>query len=206
MAVHGLQWLSSLWENNLEILASQHIMEIGKSTWYPHDVGEITKKMSERVMCQKKNINRTVPSGKLTVCELENGPVDIVDLPMNNCDFPYSFMSTFSTFARPGNRTHCNNEVAVTNDKLWAGHPRAPPHYAARGDRPCRRPNAHPTWGSPGAVRISGYPGVPRNPPPWFSRLSIDPWHFEVPPFVESPIYIYSMYQYRCIIMYTIYT
>ena len=32
MAVHGLQWLSSLWENNLEILASQHIMEIGKST------------------------------------------------------------------------------------------------------------------------------------------------------------------------------
>ena len=76
------------------------------------------KKCLKGVMCQKKNINRTVPSGKLTVCELENGPVDIVDLPMNNCDFPYSFMSTFSTFARPGNRTHCNNEVAVTNDKL----------------------------------------------------------------------------------------
>ena len=29
-----------------------------------------------------------VPSGKLTVCELENGPVEIVDLPIRNGDFP----------------------------------------------------------------------------------------------------------------------
>ena len=28
------------------------------------------------------------PSGKLTVCELENGPVEIVDLPINNGKFP----------------------------------------------------------------------------------------------------------------------
>ena len=29
-----------------------------------------------------------IPSGKLTVCELENGPVEIVDLPIKNSDFP----------------------------------------------------------------------------------------------------------------------
>ena len=29
-----------------------------------------------------------IPSGKPTVCELENGPVEIVDLPIENCDFP----------------------------------------------------------------------------------------------------------------------
>ena len=29
----------------------------------------------------------SIPSGKLTVCELENGPVEIVDLPIKNGDF-----------------------------------------------------------------------------------------------------------------------
>ena len=27
-------------------------------------------------------------SGKLTACELENGPVEIVDFPIKDCDFP----------------------------------------------------------------------------------------------------------------------
>ena len=31
--------------------------------------------------------------GKQTVCELENGPVEIVDLPTKNGDFPYSYVS-----------------------------------------------------------------------------------------------------------------
>jgi len=29
-------------------------------------------------------------SGKLTVCDIENGPVEIVDLPIENSDFPQS--------------------------------------------------------------------------------------------------------------------
>jgi hypothetical protein len=29
-----------------------------------------------------------IPSGKLTVCELEHDPVEIVDLAMKNDDFP----------------------------------------------------------------------------------------------------------------------
>ena len=40
---------------------------------------------SDAVGRQKKII---LPSGKLTVCDIENGPVEIVDLPTKKCDFP----------------------------------------------------------------------------------------------------------------------
>ena len=33
-----------------------------------------------------------LPSGKLTVCELENGPVEIVDFPIENGHFPLFFV------------------------------------------------------------------------------------------------------------------
>ena len=33
-------------------------------------------------------INQKLPSGKLPVCELENGPVEIVDVPILNGGFP----------------------------------------------------------------------------------------------------------------------
>ena len=40
-------------------------------------------------------------SGKLTVCDIENGPVEIVDLPINSM---VMFQFVMSTFTRPGNR------------------------------------------------------------------------------------------------------
>ena len=43
--------------------------------------------------------HQTVPSAKLTVCELENGPVEIVRFPIKHGG---SFHSFFCMFTRPG--------------------------------------------------------------------------------------------------------
>jgi len=38
------------------------------------------------------SLSPTTRPGKQTVCELENGPVEIVDLPIKQCDFPSFFV------------------------------------------------------------------------------------------------------------------
>ena len=48
--------------------------------WFHHD------SLSQRT--GQEGMGVFTRPGKLTVCELENGPVEIVDLPIKNCDFP----------------------------------------------------------------------------------------------------------------------
>ena len=43
----------------------------------------------------------TVPSGKQTVCELENGPVEIVDLPINSMVIFHSFLYVYQRVDPP---------------------------------------------------------------------------------------------------------
>ena len=66
-------------------------------------------------------------SGKLTVCDIENGPVEIVDLPINSM---VMFQFVMSTFTRPGNRPmnlaftrasaiHSAQDAAIRNSVWW---------------------------------------------------------------------------------------
>ena len=45
-------------------------------------------------------INFWIPSGKLTVCDIENDHLEIVDLPMKNGDFPEQNVSYVNVYQR----------------------------------------------------------------------------------------------------------
>jgi len=67
-----------------------HALHLSREAWYRRPTVELFRGREKAEMTRavfEGTVSLRLPSGKLTVCDIEHGPVEIVDLPIKNGGF-----------------------------------------------------------------------------------------------------------------------